>query len=178
MNIHNLGQKLNHRLYNISLGKKFTNGFIRNNHDVLEISDRDFIKQNRTLLFTNTHTKFQEYLLESFKNYNPDLLFFGHTKNINLETIDKFKNINKNLIISQWNEDPVMPSLKYSRENIQNISHYNGYVDHNFITTDPHIFSKQNSKIKNLHYFFIPVDPNIECFNVSKISQEMIFFMQ
>tara|TARA_B110001450_G_scaffold145091_1_gene135650 strand:- start:416 stop:2530 length:2115 start_codon:yes stop_codon:yes gene_type:complete len=169
MNIHNLGQKLNHRLYNISLGKKFTNGFIRNNHDVLEISDRDFIKQNRTLLFTNTHTKFQEYLLESFKNYNPDLLFFGHTKNINLETIDKFKNINKNLIISQWNEDPVMPSLKYSRENIQNISHYNGYVDHNFITTDPHIFSKQNSKIKNLHYFFIPVDPNIECFNVSKL---------
>ena len=76
MNIHNLGQKLNHRLYNISLGKKFTNGFIRNNHDVLEISDRDFIKQNRTLLFTNAHTKFQEYLIESFKNYNPDLIIF------------------------------------------------------------------------------------------------------
>ena len=74
MNIYNLGQKLNHRLYNISLGKKFTNGFIRNNHDVLEISDRDFIKQNRTLLFTNAHAKFQEYLIESFKNYNPDLL--------------------------------------------------------------------------------------------------------
>ncbi len=170
MNIHNLGQKLNHRLYNISLGKKFTNGFIRNNHDVLEISDRDFIKQNRTLLFTNTHSKFQEYLIESFKNYNPDLLFFGHTKNIQLETIDKFKNINKNLIISQWNEDPVMPSLEYSRENIQNISHYNGYVDHNFVTTDPSVFSRQNSKIKNLHYFFIPVDPNIECFNVSKLN--------
>ena len=47
INIYNTGQKLNHRLYNISLGKKFTNGFIRNNHDVLEISDRDFIKQNR-----------------------------------------------------------------------------------------------------------------------------------
>ena len=45
MNIYNLGQKLNHRLYNISLGKKFTNGFIRNNHDVLEISDRDFINK-------------------------------------------------------------------------------------------------------------------------------------
>ena len=46
LNIYNIGQKLNHRLYNISLGKKFTNGFIRNGHDVLEISDRDFIKQN------------------------------------------------------------------------------------------------------------------------------------
>ena len=31
INIYNTGQKLNHRLYNISLGKKFTNGFIRTN---------------------------------------------------------------------------------------------------------------------------------------------------
>ena len=38
LNIYNQGQKLNHRLYNISLGKKFSNGFIRNGHDVLEIS--------------------------------------------------------------------------------------------------------------------------------------------
>jgi len=35
-------------LFNISLGKKFTNGFIRNNHDVLEVSDRDFLKNNKT----------------------------------------------------------------------------------------------------------------------------------
>ena len=34
INIYNSGQKSNHRLYNISLGKKFTNGFIRNGHDV------------------------------------------------------------------------------------------------------------------------------------------------
>jgi glycosyltransferase involved in cell wall biosynthesis len=45
INIYNSGQKLNHRLYNISIGKKFTNGFIRNGHDVLEISDRDYVKQ-------------------------------------------------------------------------------------------------------------------------------------
>jgi len=45
INIYNQGQKLNHRLFNISLGKKFTNGFIRNDHDVLEISDRDFYKK-------------------------------------------------------------------------------------------------------------------------------------
>ena len=35
LNLYNQGQKLNHRLYNISLGKKFTNGFIRNGHDVI-----------------------------------------------------------------------------------------------------------------------------------------------
>ena len=171
INIYNTGQKLNHRLYNISLGKKFTNGFIRNGHDVLEISDRDYIKQNRSFsLSTSTNDKFQKFLIETFKNYNPDFLFFGHTKNIDLETIDKFKSINNNLIISQWNEDPIMPSLDYSKTNIKNISYYGNNVDHNFITTDPSIFKKQNTKIKNVHFFFVPVDKNIECFDVFKLN--------
>ena len=169
VNIYNTGQKLNHRLYNISLGKKFTNGFIRNGHDVLEISDRDFLRQNRTFSFKNSHYKFQEFLLETFKNYNPDFLFFGHTKNIDLQTINQFRTINKNLIISQWNEDPIMPSLDYSKTNIKNISHYGNLVDHNFITTDPSVFRKQNKNIKNLHFFFVPVDRNIECFDVYKL---------
>ena len=98
INIYNTGQKLNHRLYNISLGKKFTNGFIRNGHDVLEISDRDFIRQVRSFSFKSGGHKFQDYLIETFKNYNPDFLFFGHTKNIELETIEHFRSINKNLI--------------------------------------------------------------------------------
>ena len=170
INIYNTGQKLNHRLYNISLGKKFTNGFIRNGHDVLEISDRDFVRQNRSFSLRTGEVKFQQYLIETFKNYNPDLLFFGHTKNIAVETIDQFKILNKNLTISQWNEDPVMPSLDYSKTNIKNIANYANVVDHNFITTDPSIFKKQNLNIKNLHFFFVPVDQNIECFDVYKLN--------
>ena len=170
INIYNSGQKLNHRLYNISLGKKFTNGFIRNGHDVLEISDRDFVRQNRNFSLRNSSFKFQEFLVETFKNYNPDFLFFGHTKNIEISTISQFRAINKNLIISQWNEDPVMPSLDYSKTNIENISYYANTVDHNFITTDPSVFTRQNNKIKNLHFFFVPVDRNIECFDVYKLN--------
>ena len=67
LNIYNQGQKLNHRLYNISLGKKFSNGFIRNGHDVLEISDRDYIKNNRTLNLVPVKNTFQKYLIETFK---------------------------------------------------------------------------------------------------------------
>ena len=170
INIYNTGQKLNHRLYNISLGKKFTNGFIRNGHDVLEISDRDYIRQVRNFSFKSGSKKFQDYLIETFKNYNPDFLFFGHTKNIELNTIDQFRSINKNLIISQWNEDPVMPSLDYSKTNIKNISYYADLVDFNFITTDPSVFKKQNPGIKNLYFFFVPVDRNIECFDVYKLN--------
>ena len=165
LNLYNQGQKLNHRLYNISLGKKFTNGFIRNNHDVLEISDRDFLKNNKSFNLFQNRKNFQKYLLDTFKNYNPDLFFFGHTKNIDLSTIDEFKSYNKNLIISQWNEDPVMPSLNYSKQNISNINLYSNFVDHNFITTHPSLIkNKVNSK--NFHFFFVPVDKNIECFDV------------
>ena len=168
INIYNTGQKNFHRLYNISLGKKFTNGFIRNGHDVLEISDRDYIRQKRSLLQLNPSDKFQDYLINTFKNYNPDLIFFGHTQNIKRETLYELKNLNDKVILSQWNEDPIMKSLSYSKKNIENISYYSDIVDHNFITTDTSILKKEIKDIKNLHFFFVPVDKNIECFDVSK----------
>ena len=175
INLYNQGQKINHRLFNISLGKKFTNGFIRNNHDVLEVSDRDFLRNNKTFNLIPNRINFQRYLIETCKNYNPDLLFFGHTKNIDLNTIDEIKSYNKNLIISQWNEDPVMPSLEYSKQNISNVNLYSNFVDHNFITTHPSIIkNKVNSK--NLHFFFVPVDKNIERFDVFKMNPKKDLF--
>jgi glycosyltransferase involved in cell wall biosynthesis len=176
INLYNQGQKLNHRLFNISLGKKFTNGFIRNGHDVLEISDRDFLKNNKTFnLLKNSNVNFQNYLIETCKNYNPDLLFFGHSKNINLNTIHELKNLNKNLIISQWNEDPVMPNLSYSKKNISNINTYAPFIDHNFITTDPSVIKKKINT-DNFHFFFVPVDKNIERFDVFKMNPKKDLF--
>ena len=175
INLYNQGQKLNHRLFNISLGKKFTNGFIRNNHDVLEISDRDYLRNNKSFNLIPNKTNFQKYLIETFKNYNPDVLFFGHSKNIDLNTLDEFRSINRNLIISQWNEDPIMPSLNYSKLNISNINLYSSYVDHNFITTDPSIL-KNKIKSNNFHFFFVPVDKNIERFDVFNLKPKMDIF--
>jgi len=166
INIYNSGQKLSHRLYNISLGKKFTNGFIRNGHDVLEISDRDFIKQSRGLSLTTNNSKFQDYLVNTFKNYSPDLVFFGHTNNLEKDTVLKFNEINTNVVLSHWNEDPIMPGLDYSKKNIANINKYSEIVDHNFITTHPSVLKKQGLDDKKFNFFFIPVDKNIECFDV------------
>ena len=165
INLYNQGQKLNHRLFNISLGKKFTNGFVRNGHDVLEVSDRDYMKNNKSFSLIPNKDNFQNFLIESFKNYNPDILFFGHTKNLTLETIDKLRSINKNLIISQWNEDPVMSGLDYSKKNVSNINYYADYVDHNFITTHPSVI-KNKFNNKNFYFFFVPVDKNIERYDV------------
>jgi glycosyltransferase involved in cell wall biosynthesis len=177
INLFNQGQKTNYRLYNISLGKKFTNGFIRNDHDVLEISDRDFIKNNRSIFNLKSNRQlFQKHLIDSFKNYKPDIFFFGHTNNIDASTLDELRSINKNIIISHWNEDPLMPDLVFSKKNIENIKPYVSLVDHNFITTDPSILKNQ-FRTNNFNFFFVPVDRNIECFNVYNLqSKNDIFY--
>ena len=175
INLYNQGQKLNHRLYNISLGKKFTNGFVRNGHDVLEVSDRDFLRNNKSFSLIPNRSNFQTFLINTFKNYNPDILFFGHTKNVEINTLDSFKSINKNIILSQWNEDPVMPSLNYSKQNISNIKLYSDFVDHNFITTDPLILNKTINR-NNFNFFFVPVDKNIESFDVYKMKPKKDLF--
>ena len=170
LNIYNIAQKLNHRIYNLSLGKKFTNGFIRNGHDVIEISDRDYVRQNKGLNILNIKDKFHSYLIETFKNYNPDLIIFGHSDNITENILYDFKKLNKNVIISQWNEDPFMKNLADTLQNKDKLKKFLPLVDHSFITTNPSVlnFSKKNNQ--NIHFFMTPVDKNIECFDVYKLN--------
>tara|TARA_B100000989_G_scaffold191632_1_gene144404 strand:+ start:254 stop:2359 length:2106 start_codon:yes stop_codon:yes gene_type:complete len=169
LNIYNIAQKLNHRIYNLSLGKKFTNGFIRNGHDVIEISDRDYVRQNKGLNILNIRDKFHSYLIETFKNYNPDLIIFGHSDNITENILYDFKKLNKNIIISQWNEDPFMNNIGDKLDNKDKLKKFLPLVDHSFITTNPSVlnFSKKNNQ--NIHFFMTPVDKNIECFEVYKL---------
>lgn len=177
LNIYNLAQKLNHRIYNLSLGKKFTNGFIRNGHDVIEISDRDYIKQQKILNIINIKDKFKYYLIETFKNYNPDLIIFGHSDNINEEIISQFKSINKNLIVSQWYEDPLMSNIANTGDNINKLKKFIPLVDRSFVTTNPSEINLTNAEKKNIHFFITPVDHNIECFNVFDLNpQNDIFY--
>ena len=85
--------------------------------------------------------------------------------------------MNKNLIVSQWNEDPIVADLEDTKYNIKKIISYKEIVDHTFITTDPNVFRKKtNDDLKNLHYVFIPVDRNIECFNVYNLKPDNDIF--
>ena len=176
LNIYNLGQKLNHRIYNLSLGKKFTNGFIRNGHDVIEISDRDFVRQNKTIGFLSNKDKFHTYLVETFKNYNPDLVLFGHSNNINQEILNDFRTLNKKIIISQWNEDPLMDGLNDTSLNISKIKKFLSMVDHSFITTNPFALNSSIKNFENIHFFMTPVDRNIECFDVYNLKPKNDLF--
>jgi len=170
LNIYNIAQKLNHRIYNLSLGKKFTNGFIRNGHDVIEISDRDYVKQNKGLNMLNIKDKFHSYLIKTFINYNPDLVIFGHSNNITENILYDFKKLNKNIIISQWNEDPFISNITDKLNNKNKLKKFLPLVDHSFITTNPSILNFPKKYNQNIHFFMTPVDKNIECFDVYKLN--------
>ena len=169
LNIYNLAQKLNHRIYNLSLGKKFTNGLIRNGHDVIEISDRDYVRQNKSIGFLNKN-KFHEYLIETSKNYNPDLILFGHSDNITENIIYDFRSLNKNILISQWNEDPLMGGLSDNNDNLHKLNKFIPLVDHSFITTSPSALNFFDNKKNNTHFLMTPVDRNIDCFDVFNLN--------
>ena len=176
LNIYNLAQKLNHRIYNLSLGKKFTNGFIRNGHDVIEISDRDFIKKQKSINLIGFKDKFRSYLINTTKNYNPDLITFGHTDNVNLNLINDLKDVNNKIIFTQWNEDPLMNTSSEAKANIHKVKNFLPEIDHTFITTNPSVTSFAKKYLKNIHYFITPVDSSIECFDVFNLKPQKDLF--
>ena len=61
----------------------------------------------------------------------------------------------------------MMESLSDSKNNIKKIKDFENLLDSTFITTAPEIVRK-SINIKNLNFFFIPVDRKIECYDVYK----------
>ena len=53
------------------------------------------MRQNKGINLLSFKDKFHNYLIETFKNYNPDLVIFGHSDNINHEILSDFRSINK-----------------------------------------------------------------------------------
>tara|TARA_B100000963_G_C22627193_1_gene672952 strand:- start:1026 stop:3083 length:2058 start_codon:yes stop_codon:yes gene_type:complete len=169
INVYYSGIKINHRIYNISIGKKLSIGFIKNNYDVLDISDRDY--KNYTIL---NKLGFENYLLNTIKNYQPGILIFGHSSLITLDLLKKIKTSSPNIKIVEWNEDYLGKDGPNSRENFRNLKSKEGLIDYFFVTTNTqHLYGK----LKNAHYFHIPCDKNIEYLKQFKKSNSLdIFF--
>ena len=83
---------------------KINNGFIRNGHNVCTFSDRDMSRMN-LINKLNNNKNLNKYLIETFKNFFPDLVVLGHADKIHQETLNEFRAINKNIKIIEWNVD-------------------------------------------------------------------------
>ena len=154
LHIGNFGQKLNHRLFNISLSNKISNGLIRNGNDVINydyrLSANTFFEKNN----------FEKNIIEIVKNYRPNLILLGHNNSLSRNTMLILKE-KYSCKISLWYEDHVIKGDPNYKNNLNLIEKNHDLIDQYFISTAPEIIK---TKIKNekLNYLPIPVDPNIE----------------
>ena len=165
IHISNFGNRLFNRLYFISIAKKISNGLIRLGHDVVNISDRDTIKFNRSITAKAGIKFLNNLFIETVKNYSPDLIILGHSDNLYSESFEIIKNFKKDLKIIQWFEDNLHLSGPDPILNQKRLLQYDSFIDYNFITTHPSALSFTKNK-KNYSYLPIPVDKNIERLNV------------
>lgn len=157
LHISNFGEKRNGRLFwNHSF--KITNGFIRNGHSVYNFSDRDV---SRSSLFSklNNEKLVSTKFIETFKNFNPDIILLGHADKIKNADLEKVRSLNKNIKIIEWSVDNYF--LDNTEFKLSSRSHLiDGFfitcadesisscLKNNFISYFPNIFDKSIERMK------------------------------
>ncbi len=158
MHITNFNERFNGRLH-YNTGRRINNGFIRLGHNVLSISDRDIIHNNKSLTDLNGLNNLQKKILDTYDNFKPDLIMLGHADRVSSLTLEKMKNLDKNLKISQWFLDPLSKYGPDHANNSKRILDKIEFLDKTFLTTDPHSLSL---KIPNSHFIPNPCDKSFE----------------
>ena len=147
LHISNFVQKHNGRLF-WNHAFKITNGFIRNGHSVYLFSDRDISRLNLSNKLFNEN-KTQVNLLETFVNYDPDIVVIGHADRIFNNTLHEMKAKKKSLKIIEWNID------NYLLDNTENkLKERSEVVDGFFITNGDEVIS--SAAINKTFIAFIP----------------------
>ena len=174
LHIANFNENSDGRLY-YSFANKLNVGFIKNNYIVQTISDRYFLRLNRSIIKPfNSNIKFNEKIMNTLKNFSPQVLVIGHVYNIDNE-IFEFCKLKKIKIVS-WFIDSISPEFLNQRKKNEFDKNLN-YVDYCFLTSSPKIF-KKHKNFKKLKFIPNPVDTSIDFFkNYNKKNLEYDLFV-
>jgi len=158
LHITNFNERHNGRLF-FNTGRRINNGFVRLNHSVLTISDRDIQSYHRSIKDLDGSQKLNNKLIETISNYVPDIIALGHADLINVKTLRFIKENYPNTKIIQWFLDKM--TEEWGRNKLRFLDKIN-LMDCNFCTTSPDAlsFSKKN------RIYFIP--------NPSDVSSETL----
>lgn len=119
-----------------SSGKKINNGFIKNDYNTLQISDRDFLQSN---IFNYKKHHFINYINNTIQNFNPDIVLLGHVDSLSEKDFFQLKKDHKKVKFSQYFVDTLDPKFeKFSQHKKRFFLKYQ-ICDTNFITTDPSV---------------------------------------
>ena len=87
-----MNERFNGRLF-FNTGRRINNGFIRLNHSVLTVSDRDIQSYHRSLIDLDGSQKLNNKLIETITNYVPDIIALGHADLIDVKSLKFIKEI-------------------------------------------------------------------------------------
>ncbi len=173
MHITNFNERFNGRLH-YNTGRRINNGFIRLGHNVLSLSDRDILHNNKSLRDLKGHNNLQKKILDTYDNFKPDLIILGHADKVSLFTLEKMKKLDKNLKIAQWFLDPLSKYGPDHKNNSKRILDKTKLLDKTFLTTDPNSLPL---KIPNAHFIPNPCDKSFEVLeNYKKKCDFDVFF--
>ena len=175
LHVTNFNERHDGRLY-FNTGRRINNGFIREGHSILEISDRDIQKYYKSYKDINGSKTLNDKLKKTCYNYKPDLLVLGHADLITANALGELKDDYPNLKVCQWFLDPLNKFGPDYERNKKRILDKINQVEANFITTSPEALNFLPAKSNN---YFIPnpADPSIETLNNSEKNCNMdVFF--
>ncbi len=174
LHVTNFNERHNGRLF-YNTGRRLNNGFVRLNHSVLTLSDRDVVSYYRSLKDFDGSKTLNKKLIEIISNYLPDLIVLGHADLIKKETLYFIKKTYPDIRIAQWFLDRMDGEWKNNKKRFLDKINY---VDCSFCTTSPDIlnFSKKNL----VYYMPNPADEsfeNLEIYKKDNLKNDLFFAM-
>lgn len=173
LHVHNLMQR-KHGNFNSNYGRKFNNGLIKNDHHVIEFSDRDLVRYEAPLHIRSLGKKIlNQKLFETCDHFEPDAILIGHSNLIEAKTLQAIYTRLPNIKIAHWNLDAL-----WIESNVQRISFYGNWVDAVFVSTGKTDNPQLSAVADKIHFIPNPCDPAIEIHDNSQrtdLKHDLIF---
>jgi hypothetical protein len=148
----------------VSWAQKLSYGLIKNDHYVLDFSDRDIAAFEAPFGIRDLgHKKANKRLLETVEAAEPDLIIIGHGNIITNETLAEIKNRNPNAVLVHCNLDPL-----FVPENDAKIRYRAEVCDAVFVSTGRKELERFKDTGVRLYHIPNPVDPSIEVYDNSQ----------
>ena len=133
-------------------------------HSVLELSDRDILKNNKSLGDLNGSKKLNFKIIDICNNFRPNLIVLGHADLVKVNTLSEIKKNQPDIKIAQWFLDPLNKNGPDFDKNKKRITDKLDFIDASFLTTSPDMLKFINNK-DNFYFIPNPTDPSFEKLN-------------
>jgi len=154
-------------------GIRINNGLIREDHNVLSLSDRDVVSYTKNLRDPTGSKYLNKLVRNTVENFKPNLIILGHADKINSTMLSELKIKYKNIKFSQWFLDPLSKNGPDYEKNKSRILDKDKVCDASFITTHPDAL---DFKINNAFYMPNPCDKSLDYLENFNSKQENDLF--